>query len=111
MPRRERPLPPGLVPRYLSREQAAAYDGVSVDTFDYEVRAGLWPAARAGGAKGGLLTWDVALLNAAADREAGLAPMAPAEPAPDVHRAWKERLNAAAAQQHREAGPKAAGRR
>ena len=60
-------------PRFLTREAAAAYVGVSPTVFDDEVRSGVWPAARKRGSKGGLLTWDRSLLDAAADREAGLA--------------------------------------
>lgn len=81
-------LPPGLIPRYLTRPQAAAYLGVSTRTFDEEVDAGRWPAADRRGAKGGSLTWDRLLLDHYADRRAGLAaPPAPAtqgEPQPDA---------------------------
>ena len=41
--RRQALLPAGLAPLYLSREEAAAYVGVSVDTFIAEVREGWWP--------------------------------------------------------------------
>ena len=59
-------------PRYLSREQAATYVGVSPETFDIEVHAGLWPSARRRGGKGGRITWDRCALDAAADRDSGL---------------------------------------
>jgi hypothetical protein len=90
-------------PRYLTREQAAAYLGVSVDVFDDEVRAGLWPAARRRGAKGGKLTWDKSLLDLRADQEAGLAarPAMGAVTPPDVdpdEMAWMDRINGKAAQ-------------
>lgn len=65
-------LPPGLIPRFLSRAEAAAYVGVSTTTFDQEVSDGWWPCARRRGAKGTRLTWDRVLLDAAADRASGL---------------------------------------
>jgi hypothetical protein len=61
-----------FLPRYLGRPHAALYVGVSVDVFDDEVRAGLWPAPRRRGGKGGKLTWDRILLDRAADRDSGL---------------------------------------
>lgn len=36
-------LPAGLTPRLLSREQAAAYVGLSANAFDGEVAAGTFP--------------------------------------------------------------------
>jgi hypothetical protein len=72
MPLRERCLPPGLAPRYLSREQAAAYVGVSASVFDAEVRSGQWPLGRRRGAKDGRLTWDRLLLDQYADRHSGI---------------------------------------
>jgi hypothetical protein len=59
-------------PRYLSREEAARYVGVSPDVFDTEVDIGHWPAARRRGGKGGRLTWDRLSLDAAADRDSGI---------------------------------------
>ncbi len=59
-------------PRYLSREEAARYLGVGVDVFVQEVAAGLWPAPRLRGNKGGRLTWDRLLLDATADRDSGI---------------------------------------
>jgi hypothetical protein len=90
------PLPPR---RFLTRTEAAAWAGVSVDVFDDEVRAGFWPAPRRRGKKLGLLTWDWKLLDAAADRDAGIAPdltsIAEAGPMGDspVEKAWRERVN------------------
>lgn len=85
-------------PRFLGREAAAAYLGVSVDVFDDEVREGVWPAARPRGAKGGRLTWDRVLLDAAADRASGLTlPQAggpQAEPPKeDLSALWRARLD------------------
>jgi hypothetical protein len=80
-------------PRFLSREEAARYVGVSPETFDAEVASGLWPAARRRGGKGGRLTWDRALLDAVADRDSGLAGAAAAIPAPAVVGVWGERSN------------------
>ena len=54
-------------PRYLTREQAAAYVGVSTDTFDIELKESVWPAPFKRGASGGRLTWDRLLLDSAAD--------------------------------------------
>ena len=61
-----------VVPRCLTREQAAAYVGVSVDLFDAEVKAGMWPKGRPRGAKGGKLTWDRKMLDVAEDQRSGL---------------------------------------
>lgn len=79
MPSRADSLPAGLTPRFLSREQAAAYVGVGATVFDAEVRAGLWPPARQRGARAGRLTWDRCALDAWADAASGLQP-APAAP-------------------------------
>lgn len=54
-------------PRHLSRDLAAAYVGVSADTFDDEVRRGLWPPGERRGAKGGRITWDRAALDERSD--------------------------------------------
>lgn len=79
-------------------QQAAIYVGVSVSTFDHEVRIGIWPRGRRRGVKGGRLTWDRALLDAAADRQGGLSAGQTATPtAIETAQvtAWEERLNAA----------------
>jgi hypothetical protein len=61
-------VPPQVMPpRFLGRRLAAAWAGVSVATWDQEVRAGKWPAGEARGAKGGKLTWDIKKLEARAD--------------------------------------------
>jgi hypothetical protein len=85
-------------PRFMVRELAAAYVGVSPNVFDKEVAAGMWPKARLRGAKGGLLTWDRVLLDAAADRDAGLAAgvlPGPVQPVSDDE--IRDRLNRAKA--------------
>lgn len=46
MPSRREPLPPTLVPRGLSRIQAAAYIGVSPTLFDEMVDDGRMPKAK-----------------------------------------------------------------
>ena len=58
-------LPPTLPPRLISREAAAAYVGVSANTFDKLVKVGRMPSARriTEGRKG----WDVRELDAAVD--------------------------------------------
>jgi excisionase family DNA binding protein len=67
-------LPPTLAPRLLSREQAAAYVGVSPNTFDEMVKAGKMPQPKIiwGKRKG----WDVRELDRAVDNlpTAGTAP-------------------------------------
>ncbi len=70
--RREAALPNGLTPRYLSREEVAAYVGVSPRTFDEEMQSGQWPQPRKRGAKGARVTWDRVLIDAFADRDSGL---------------------------------------
>lgn len=115
MPSRRSPLAAlPAWPRYLTREEAARYTGVSIDVWDDEVRAGFWPAPRLRGAKGGLPTWDRVLLDAAADREAGLTPAEdesrPPAPVSDaVEQDWRGRLtHGKAAKQPGETRPKAA---
>jgi hypothetical protein len=61
-------------PRFLSREQAAAYLGVSAETFDDEVEEGLWPAGMRRGKQGRRITWDRVALDRAADRANDLTP-------------------------------------
>ena len=85
-------------PRYLGRELAALYVGVSVDVFDDEVKEGLWPAPRRRGAKGGRLTWDRVVLDLVADQAAGIHQVAPQTastgPGFDHDEArWMERIN------------------
>lgn len=63
---------PPLIPRFLTREQAAHYLGVGTTTFDREVAAGIWPPPMRRGVKLTALTWDRLLLDRAADRLAGL---------------------------------------
>ncbi|MDQ1079725.1 putative DNA-binding transcriptional regulator AlpA [Pseudoroseomonas cervicalis] len=65
-------LPISLPPRFLSREQAAEYLGVSTGTFDAEVRAGTWPQPLRRGPSGRRLTWDRLALDAAADLACGV---------------------------------------
>ena len=75
--RRAAALPAGLVPLFLSREEAAAYLGVAPETFDQEVAAGWWPQAVRRGAKAARLTWyRPALESVANHRHApGTAPL------------------------------------
>jgi hypothetical protein len=56
-------------PRCLSRDQAAAYVGVSPGKFDEEVASGVWPS---GERRGGRVLWDRALLDMAQDARSGL---------------------------------------
>jgi len=64
------PLPPPR--RRLSREQAAAYCGISPTLFDGEVKAKRYPKPIIKGAKGGRKVWDLKQLDAALDAEAGI---------------------------------------
>lgn len=81
-------------PRFLSREEAARYVGVSSDVFDAEVATGMWPAAKRRGGKGGRLTWDRCLLDATADLDSGLAKED--TPAPEAPAGlWGDRSGAA----------------
>jgi predicted DNA-binding transcriptional regulator AlpA len=93
-------------PRFLTRETAALYVGVSPATWDKEVKAGFWPQPLRRGAEGGKLTWDRAVIDAWADRVSGLAeqrattvvggPVPADHPAPALDAAEVERrLNAA----------------
>lgn len=84
-------------PRFLSREDAAAYVGVSPNTFDTEVKAGLWPPAMRRGAKLRAVTWDRHALDAMADRHSGLAPTPPQGDTTPVVKPdpWAERISAA----------------
>jgi len=50
----------------LSREEAAAFVGVSATVFDEEVAAGMWPQPIRRGRKGTKPTWSVAALDARA---------------------------------------------
>lgn len=75
----------GALPLLLSREEAAAYLGVSADTFAAEINAGLWPQAIRRGDSGRRLTWyrpalDAAAAQLATSARAGAPP--PPEPAP-----------------------------
>jgi hypothetical protein len=64
------PAPPPR--RRLSRTQAAAYCGISPTLFDDEVRAGRYPKPISKGEKGGRKVWDVKVLDAVLDAEAGI---------------------------------------
>lgn len=56
-------------PRMLSRDQAAAYVGVSTGTFAREVAAGFWPAPLERGRR---QTWDRAAIDRMLDQRGGL---------------------------------------
>lgn len=80
-------------PRYLSREEAARYVGVSPDVFDGEVDGGQWPPARRRGGRGGRLTWDRLALDARADQDSGIGQPEPETAGPNP---WIGRSNGAA---------------
>ena len=67
-----------IEPRFLTREQAASYVGIGTNTFNHEVKLGIWPPPRIRGGKGGRLTWDRKLLDLYADRDSGIGVVAPA---------------------------------
>lgn len=94
-------------PRCLGREEAASYLGVSVSTFDAEVKSGYWPGPDRRGAKGGRVTWDRLLLDATQDRHSRLKTGTPKPEDVDAQEyesnAWKDRINATAPQ-HRPQG-------
>ncbi len=58
-------IPLGAWPRGLNREQAAAYAGVSPNTFMTEVNKGLWPKPEA---RGHRRIWDRLAIDRAWDR-------------------------------------------
>ena len=63
---RQSALPPTLPPRLISRDAAAAYVGVSPNTFDKMIADGLMPNPRRLTER--RLAWDVRQLDAAIDR-------------------------------------------
>ena len=63
---RQAALPPTLAPRLICRDAAAAYVGVSPNTFDKMVADGLMPNPRRLTER--RLAWDVRQLDAAIDR-------------------------------------------
>jgi hypothetical protein len=69
-------------PRYLSRELAAAYVGVSPTLFDQEVEQGIWPRPERRGTKGGRVTWDRCLIDLRGNRRSGI--LSEAEPEPGL---------------------------
>lgn len=115
--------PPSLagvacLPRFLSREEAAWYVGVSENVFDREVANGTWPAPWRRGGKGGRVTWDRQQLDRYADRDAArldsqpelpptmppAAGQGPAGEAPPpvnspAHEEWRKRLHGTPPQQ------------
>ncbi len=58
-------IPHGAWPRGLSCEQAAAYAGVSANTFRTEVKRGLWPKPQE---RGHRRIWDRLAIDRAWDR-------------------------------------------
>ena len=56
------PLPEGTLPRGLSRQQAAAYVGVSASTFDSMIKSGSMPKPKIIGAR---RVWDKWKIDAA----------------------------------------------
>lgn len=67
-------------PRMLSREQAAAYVGVSAGTFEKEVADGVWPGGERRGAR---VLWDRALLDRTQDERSGLLAQSAGLPVPE----------------------------
>ena len=63
---RQAALPPTLAPRLIGRDDAAAYVGVSPNTFDKMIADGLMPSPRRLTER--RLAWDVRQLDAAIDR-------------------------------------------
>ena len=63
-------LPPGMTPRLLSREQAAAYCGVSRNYFNEHIAT----CVRCTPVGGRRKLWDITLLNEHIDRLSGITP-------------------------------------
>lgn len=63
---RDKPLPPGMTPRLLSRDEAAAYCGVSPNMFEEHVGV---PAFKGFGSR---RLWDRIALDLWLDRESGI---------------------------------------
>lgn len=93
---------------FLGREEAARYLGVSVDVFDDEVKAGLWPAPQRRGNKGGRLTWHRPSLDDAAARAAGMGQSDAPAAIGTASGLWKERSDGAATQERTQRRPKKA---
>jgi hypothetical protein len=90
-------------PRFLNLSEAAAYVGVSPSVFLTEVKNRVWPEPKRRGAKAALATWDKALLDSAADRDAGITPAGAPLPSQAVdeeamRQEMREKLRATAAQ-------------
>jgi hypothetical protein len=74
-----------------------------------EVKNRVWPEPKRRGAKAALATWDKALLDAAADRDAGISP-AEASPPPQgvdeeaMRQEMRDKLRATAAQRRPQKG-------
>ena len=75
----------GIAPRLLTREQAAAYCGLSVHGFSEWVKTGRLP-----GPIRGTIRWDRKAIDAALDQASGL--QATLQPSPLEE--WKARRNA-----------------
>jgi len=75
----------GIAPRLLTREQAAAYCGISLPTFTNWVRSGILP-----GPIPGTHRWDRKAIDAALDRASGFENTMNPSPLD----AWKARHNA-----------------
>jgi hypothetical protein len=78
-------------PLFLGREEAARYVGVSSDVFDDEVAAGMWPAPRRRGSKGGKLTWHRPSLDIAAEQVTGAYTDTPTDTSSMAAGVWRER--------------------
>ena len=85
--------PKEIVPRLLTRSQAAAYCSLSVRSFSEWVRAGKMPAPIAGTGR-----WDWRAIDAALDKASGLEKSATQEDAFDT---WKRGRDEKEASGHR----------
>ncbi|WP_206659569.1 helix-turn-helix transcriptional regulator [Hansschlegelia zhihuaiae] len=79
-------LPPGIIPRGLPRDQAAAYLGLTPRQFMARVREGHLP-----GPIPGSQIWDRAALDAWLDQVGGLVQRVPNTSAEAEYEAWKAR--------------------
>jgi predicted DNA-binding transcriptional regulator AlpA len=79
----------GIAPRLLTREQAAAYCGLSVHGFSEWVKTGRLP-----GPIGGTVRWDLKAIDAVLDQASGIEPSIKTSPLDE----WKALRDARSSQ-------------
>jgi hypothetical protein len=91
-------------PRLLSTDEAARYLGVSRETFEAEVKRGLWPKGIPRGKLNGKMTWDRSALDRRVDLISGYT-AGGIQNAPEVEDGFARRRREAASR--RQSGAKA----